>query len=333
MRARASSLNQASRCPGYLGLPTTASTATEAGTRFHAHAAAHVTGQMWTGEIEPGWGEWAAWWDSLGLGVADVVEWCVEITIGPHTVTGHIDALWFDQDGSSLVADWKWTDSALGYLPPIGEDWQMIAYGVMANCPRDARVSVVRPTCRDRQLGEVLDITPEHHARLLALLDDLEVHAGEYRPGPHCEHCLARAACPAYEAEAHHLVPMRAVLSITDANAGRIVVALASARDLCDRVEEALKAHSRAGGIVERDGKVWRGATVTGERITDGQAVYRALVSAGVPVDNVAEIRSRKAVESACATAGVDAEGVWKTLADAGVVSASDSERWGWRKG
>jgi len=342
MKRRASCLNNARRCHLYgklasIGL-TRGTAATSAGTDFHTLAEAHMRGEPWPDvehtEVIAEAQEWAAWWDAFGFGSPTKVEHSMSMDLPRVTITGHADAIWDDADADTvIVADWKRVAWEWGY-PPIEDDLQLLAYGEMARLEFGRskaiimRVHVPALEVHSHEMGADDALRLEAHIQEIASDEAAGI-------GPDCESCLARHACAAYQERARLLPVLPPDGPLTDDQASKAIVALGAAKALVKSVEARLKDHVEAGGVIESDGKVWTPSTSTRETITDGDAAQRAL-GAVIGFDAANDIAKVSIAKGAAVKAIKKADGdpdAWlQTLRDEGVIKASETTRWIWKK-
>lgn len=192
----------------------------------------------------------------------------MEIQAGPCKVTMHADLICLEGD-SAVVFDWKFYNNPYA-LPRIREDLQMYAYGlgVIEAFPEVSKVTVYRVLCYDLR-GECLYLSREKNlGEVRAAVDQIATEIWEnrttFKPGSPCGDCLLRRACPAYKSfettiDATEIAPYQGG-EISDET--QVIAFLLAASQVEDRIKEGTKACMRwveANGPV-RDpgsGKAW----------------------------------------------------------------------------
>ncbi|MCP4549496.1 MAG: PD-(D/E)XK nuclease family protein [bacterium] len=306
---RASSLGMAQHCPGMPALGARVSRARQAWDRGGA------TEAMLGGTIAHAFLES---WISLGPKVADrwlvdnapemkdelrkvrqwlLSEWFdplswdsryteVELASAGLGINGHADLIYMVRDEPGIaVVDYKYGPGQKYYLPPLEQDWQMMAYAVLASFVWGGPVTVLRVRLSDREV-DVLELDEGQLAASRAVLEAIaeQVHDDpENRtPGAHCDSCFYRDACP----ERLTLIkPVESVLAIpheietlTTGQARSWALARRAIRERAAELDEALERHIRAGGIVEADGRALRLSEWSADKVINHRAALQEVI-------------------------------------------------------
>jgi len=277
-----------------------------------------------------------------------------------YRLTGHADAIW-DAFDSLAVVDWK-TGGGF-HLPPIDEDWQLMAYAAMANGGKkpDREISIYRVMVDERSY-DVFDISDPEYGE--ENMDDASEavreiaqtamdNADKRTPGAHCEHCLPRRHCPERMALAGGfevaLGPSRGAAITSPQDAVRLLESLGPVKDAIKWSEEALKEYVlEVGPISDGNGRSWGPATVRRDKVRNAWGV---LLELGRKLNRLrgrpeadgagaweaweaAEVRKSKA-DALMKAAGADKSSIrdfWNFERGAGRIEQTESERFEWRK-
>lgn len=252
--------------------------------------------------------EWMQWWNTSPLAAN---QWKAEVAyaydvqrdaarligenvgrgyeVSASEIPGTIDALALDDEHAHVI-DWK-TTSGFGAGPADANDnWQLRLYALM----------VARAHRIDSVTIHVVRITPNGVTSTSHTLDAFELDAVAHevkrlvdavptalpQQGSHCHRCRAVAVCPTTNAATTAIAPPEPVhLTITDDNAGSLLMRLRQVQAACEHLENALKlyaANKNEEGIRLPTGKRWVRVGVDRESINlngDANALGIAIIS------------------------------------------------------
>lgn len=350
---RCSSLNVARHCtgaPALLARTSTETDETRTGTIAHEWIARYLQGGRATANdwlIASDWDDlydelqdFADWYEATlapQLPGRDELwrhEWAQELDLGGNLLTGHFDALTWGCE-QAIVIDWKHGPGQRWILPPIGDDLQMLGYAVLAARGVDS-VRVLRVLVTDLEYQEVVlppEALIEARETIAGILREVAARPEAREPGPHCEHCLARRACPerlaAIESVTDALVPFRGgEIALTSDQARRVALALGPLEEAIKGLRGALRRQLDAGLRVEMHGK--RLALVgsgSRDRVADPLGAItelRARIGDGA---DQAISTSKSALEKACKAAGADFGALLTDLRTSGAIVAEECEQ------
>ena len=181
-------------------------------------------------------------------------------------------------DGAvATVYDWKTGRSE--NVTPADDNLQLIAYGLASCDGGPFRVCLVflDGDKVDPRYSRTFD--PSEHAALLGRVKAAAVRKPEAHAGDWCGSCYQRQYCHAWRAQlstALALVDGDKALAVTDENAGQIMARAKAVKEAAEIAEDMIKAHVRAGGICEVNGKVLALGMCKGRESADVKALKDA---------------------------------------------------------
>lgn len=352
---RASSLNIAAHCPAApyeLKKPRRddeRTAAMQAGTDAHRWLELKYSGLQTPDDEEMA--EFWDWWKDFNPVTPGCyrVEAALSKTYQDNVqLTGHIDLFSWGVDKPLRVIDWKYGAGQKYILPPLWQNWQMLAYAAMAyeylGCNSErAEIFIVRISDREIDSHELTRAD-------LAMADDavhellLTCEPDAHKTGPHCDHCLANGTCPAYLELAKPLQAL--VLAPSTAVSASQLIKWAISRGAVKRLTEsmdfALKEYIREGGEIVHDGKRLRLSSYDVDKIVDHKRVIEAigrrldlLCGSGdgpTPFERMASEHLTISKAAGKKMLQGDFEKTWDVLKDEGAVLAETREVMKWGK-
>lgn len=365
LEVRASSLNHARHCHGYVqlaGLHQSDTPATRSGSLVHEYIAAVF--DWGKGPAGDKWEAMAKKWSPLGEPAEDLraiadefLAWLKEeyrhlLVRGHRTempmrrvyeaegvaLNGTADLVTVDSRGLAHLWDWKlYSDPSR--LPPIVEDLQMAAYAVLLADGNQLidRVVVRRTLVRQKAVDEIyfnveaLDVARRTIARVLS---ELAQSPGQYTASPRCSGCLLRRYCPTHLGQAdavpRAMAPYRSGPIADETQAAWLARALPAAQDLIDKAKDELRQWVMEHGAIRDGDHEWGPAEVNTRNLTAAAAPTVARICGADVALAAAGAPSRAKLKRILGD--VAYADLMRQLDAAGLLEQRAHDRWEWRK-
>ncbi len=207
---------------------------------------------------------------------ADVeVEVVLRDEDGTEITHGTADAVLDCGADGLVVLDWK--TGAPDKVPPATDNLQLAAYAIAAGLTREADAVSWAPVFvgdADVRVGALCSAWRADWPTWIARIKAAASRPAEATRGPWCETaCYMRHHCPTWRAHIETALAPLGETALTDASALALVDRIALAEKWVAVAKEAARGFVRAGGAVERDGKVWGPSETKGRETADVAAL------------------------------------------------------------
>lgn len=187
-------------------------------------------------------------------------------------------------DDGTTVTIWDWKTGRPEFVTEAAGNMQLHSYALAVALQRGRDAYAVRAVFLDSDGAHPSEASAVAGAEMWTMLNRIKAAAARpavATPGEHCARCWSRVHCHAWRDRVSTSLALihasaSSDLQLTDETATALALRLADVKKAAEAAEDMVKAHVRAGGRVEHDGKVYAPTQVAGRKTADVKALEAA---------------------------------------------------------